>query len=102
MAVSPSDVPIENLGLSARAYNCLKRAGLRTVSDVLSLSDEALLAIPNFGSGSLAEVRRKTADYLAIHPETIFLTLDEPETVSSSVLVKVTEAETQSSIADSW
>lgn len=102
MAVSPRDEPIENLGLSVRAYNCLKRAGLRTVSEVLSLSDGDLLAIRNLGSGSLAEIRRKFVVYRTIHPETTPPTPNEPETVSPSVLAKVTEAETQSSFADSW
>lgn len=53
------DVPIEDLELSMRAYNCLKRAGVEKVGDILARlergSDE-LLAIRNFGQKSLVEL----------------------------------------------
>ncbi len=48
---------IEDLGLSVRAYNCLKRSGLMTVGQVLEKSEEELLALRNFGRKSYDELK---------------------------------------------
>ena len=53
------DTPIEALGLSVRAFNCLKRSGLITVGAVLEQSEEELLALRNFGEKSYVELRDK-------------------------------------------
>ena len=53
------DTPIENLGLSVRAYNCLKRSGLTTVGVILERTEEELLALRNFGEKSYLELRDK-------------------------------------------
>lgn len=53
------DMPIEQLDLSVRAYNCLKRSGLMTVGAVLEKSEEELLALRNFGEKSYHELRDK-------------------------------------------
>lgn len=53
------DVPIEDLELSVRAYNCLKRAGITKVGEVLERlekGEEEILAIRNFGRKSLKEL----------------------------------------------
>ncbi len=53
------DVPIEDLELSVRAYNCLKRAGITKVGEVLEKlekGEEEILAIRNFGRKSLNEL----------------------------------------------
>lgn len=47
---------IEDLSLSVRAYNCLKRSGLMTVGEILEKSDEELLALRNFGDKSFYEL----------------------------------------------
>ena len=47
---------IEELELGVRSYNCLKRAGVQTVGDVISKSEAELNAIPNFGKKSIDEV----------------------------------------------
>ncbi|MBM4414835.1 MAG: DNA-directed RNA polymerase subunit alpha [Chloroflexi bacterium] len=52
-----SDMPIEALDLSVRAYNCLKRSGLITVGAILERSEEELLALRNFGEKSYEELR---------------------------------------------
>ena len=57
--VDGHDTPIETLGLSVRAYNCLKRSGLTTVGLVLERSEEELLALRNFGEKSYEELREK-------------------------------------------
>jgi DNA-directed RNA polymerase subunit alpha len=51
-----SQIPIEELNLSVRAYNCLKRAQINTVADLLEYSQEELLQIKNFGQKSAEEV----------------------------------------------
>lgn len=51
-----SDVMIEELELSVRAFNCLKRANIHTLSDLLSYSQEDLLEFKNFGQKSADEV----------------------------------------------
>ncbi len=48
--------PIEELQLSVRAYNCLKRAQINSISDLLDYSQEDLLEIKNFGAKSAEEV----------------------------------------------
>jgi DNA-directed RNA polymerase subunit alpha len=47
---------IEELVLGVRSYNCLKRAGIQTVGDLISKSEAELNAIPNFGKKSIDEV----------------------------------------------
>jgi DNA-directed RNA polymerase subunit alpha len=63
------ETPIENLDLSVRVFNSLKRAGITTVGEVLELLDkgeEAIMSIRNFGEKSLDELRDKMRekDYL--------------------------------------
>ena len=53
------DIPIEDLELTMRAYNCLKRAGITSVGDVLERLENGvneMLAIRNFGQKSLDEL----------------------------------------------
>ena len=50
------NILIEELELGVRSYNCLKRAGIQTVGDLLSKSEAELNAIPNFGQKSIDEV----------------------------------------------
>lgn len=53
------DAPIEDLDLSVRAYNCLKRSGITRVGQVLEMSEDDLLAVWNFGRKSLEELRER-------------------------------------------
>ncbi len=53
---SETQIPLEELNLSVRAYNCLKRAQVNSVSDLMGFSYEDLLEIKNFGSKSADEV----------------------------------------------
>ena len=55
-------MPIERLDLSSRTLNCLKRAKLDRVGQVLDLSTEDLLNIRNFGQKSLEELQAKLAE----------------------------------------
>ncbi len=57
-----ADMPIENLDLSVRVFNSLKRTGVTTVGDVIELlgkGEEAVMSIRNFGEKSLDELREK-------------------------------------------
>jgi DNA-directed RNA polymerase subunit alpha len=50
-------MPVEELKLTMRSYNCLKREGIHTVSELVSRSEQDLLDIRNFGSKSIEEVK---------------------------------------------
>ena len=50
-------LPVEELKLTMRSYNCLKREGIHTVSELVSRSEQDLLDIRNFGSKSFEEVK---------------------------------------------
>ncbi|MCH7605537.1 MAG: DNA-directed RNA polymerase subunit alpha [Chloroflexi bacterium] len=64
LLVSPEiyQMPIERLELSPRTLNCLKRAHITKVGEVLEMSDDELLKIRNFGEKSLAELRDKLSE----------------------------------------
>lgn len=60
--VIPADVydtPIEDLDLSTRTYNCLKRADITKVGQVLQMDEKALLSVRNLGQKSMEEIRDK-------------------------------------------
>jgi DNA-directed RNA polymerase subunit alpha len=56
-AAEGDDRLIEELEIGVRAYNCLKRAGIQTVGDLVQRSESELNAIPNFGKRSTDEVK---------------------------------------------
>jgi DNA-directed RNA polymerase subunit alpha len=61
-APPPSDdylLTIEELNLSVRSYNCLKREGINTVGDLVQKSESELMDIRNFGQKSIDEVKAK-------------------------------------------
>ena len=51
------EILIEELELGVRSYNCLKRAGIQTIGDLVQKSENELSAIPNFGRKSIEEVK---------------------------------------------
>jgi DNA-directed RNA polymerase alpha subunit len=53
----PDDTPIDRVRFPARIQNVLVAAGLKTVGEVRETSDEALLSFPDFGKGSVAQLR---------------------------------------------
>jgi DNA-directed RNA polymerase subunit alpha len=57
------EMNIEDLEFSSRSLNCLKKAGVKTVRDLVSYSEEELMKFKNFGSKSLTEVRAKLGEY---------------------------------------
>ena len=56
------ETPIEELDLSVRAYNCLKRAGHHTLQDLTNMTESEIMKIRNLGKKSLKEVLDKVKD----------------------------------------
>ena len=71
------NMPIEDLNLSMRAYNCLRRSGLMTMGQVLEKGEEELLSLRNFGRKSYEELRDKL-DELGLLP------VEQPEQVTEA------------------
>ena len=67
-ATEGDDRLIEELEIGVRAYNCLKRAGIQTVGDLVQRSESELNAIPNFGKRSTEEVMESPARARALEP----------------------------------
>ena len=53
---------VEELNLSVRSYNCLKREGVNTVADLVQKTEQELMDIRNFGQKSIDEVKAKLED----------------------------------------
>src|SRR3712207_8110783 len=51
-------MPIEDMDLTVRSYNCLKREGVHTVGELVTRSEADLLDIRNFGAKSIDEVKK--------------------------------------------
>ncbi|HIT73725.1 DNA-directed RNA polymerase subunit alpha [Tyzzerella sp. An114] len=63
------EMSIEELDLSVRSYNCLKRAGINTVEDLANKTEDEMMKVRNLGRKSLEEVLNKMADLgLALRP----------------------------------
>ena len=54
-------LPIEEMDLTVRSYNCLKREGIHTIGELVGRSEADLLDIRNFGQKSIDEVKSKLA-----------------------------------------
>jgi DNA-directed RNA polymerase subunit alpha len=81
------ETPIEDLDLSVRAYNCLKRAGITQVGEILQKlkkGQEELLAIRNFGQKSLDELMERLEEkgFLKLVEEDDDLSLSVSELLS--------------------
>jgi DNA-directed RNA polymerase subunit alpha len=55
------EMTIEELDLSVRSYNCLKRAGINTVQELIQRTEEDMMKVRNLGKKSLEEVNNKLA-----------------------------------------
>jgi DNA-directed RNA polymerase subunit alpha len=91
LVISPEvyQTPIEKLELSPRTLNCLKRAHITKVGEVLDMSDDDLLKIRNFGDKSLDELREKLAERGISAPRSG----EAPELAEESLAVAVATAE---------
>jgi len=59
----PWDARIEELDFSVRTYNCLKKANIQTIGDLVQTTEDDLMNIRNFGRKSLLEVREKLSAF---------------------------------------
>lgn len=57
------EITIEELDLSVRSYNCLKRAGINTVQELITKDEEEMMKVRNLGRKSLEEVQQKLAAF---------------------------------------
>ncbi|MCC7363663.1 MAG: DNA-directed RNA polymerase subunit alpha [Dehalococcoidia bacterium] len=82
------NTPIEDLQLSVRAYNCLKRSGLMTVGQVLEKSENELLGLRNFGRKSYDELRDRLIElgYIDPHAEGLRPILDGGAVVATGAM----------------
>jgi DNA-directed RNA polymerase subunit alpha len=61
LAAAPAsewDIPVETLNLSVRSFNCLKRAGISKVSELLDMTEDEIIKMRNFGKKSLDEIKQ--------------------------------------------
>ncbi|MCS7275476.1 MAG: DNA-directed RNA polymerase subunit alpha [Dehalococcoidia bacterium] len=75
------NMPIDDLDLSMRTYNCLRRSGITTVGQVLERTEEELLSLRNFGRKSYEELRQRLAELgiLPLTAETLTGATEEEE-----------------------
>ena len=59
----PAQIPIDDLELSVRAYNCLKRAGIQTIHELTEKTRSEVEKIKNLGRKSLREIQKKLIEY---------------------------------------
>ena len=59
----PRSIPLEDLELSVRSYNCLKRAGITTLGEIADKTPEEMMKVRNLGRKSLEEVLAKLKEY---------------------------------------
>ena len=55
------EITIDELDLSVRSYNCLKRAGINTIEELIQKDEEEMMKVRNLGRKSLEEVQQKLA-----------------------------------------
>jgi DNA-directed RNA polymerase subunit alpha len=63
------EIPVEELDLSVRAYNCLKANDITTVRQLLSKKEDELLSLRNFGRKSLDEIKEKLVEKGFVQPD---------------------------------
>ena len=82
---------IEDLQLSVRAYNCLKRSGLMTVGQVLEKSEDELLSLRNFGRKSYDELRDRLIElgFLSLEGPTEEVAAEAPSVIEEEELPEV-------------
>ncbi len=71
------NISIDELNLSVRTRNCLKRANITKVGEVLEMSEDDLLTIRNFGQKSLYELRERLAEFGFVTPTSVEETKEE-------------------------
>lgn len=83
------DIPLEELGLSVRAYNCFKRANIYLLSQIVVMSEEQMLSLHNMGVGTVKEVIEKINDLY----ESGIIVADQYEAEAQRILNNYYESE---------
>ena len=93
LVISPEvyQTPIEKLELSPRTLNCLKRAQINRVGEVLEMSDDDLLKIRNFGEKSLVELQEKLAEHGITGPSNGSQPTSDPTAVGAMTAEDISE-----------
>jgi len=92
------ETPIEDLDLTVRAYNCLKRAGITKVGQVLEMTEDDLLGVRNFGRKSLEELRERLASRDLLGNSRLAGPALEPETIEDEEEAGEAEEEEESEL----
>lgn len=90
MVIPPElyEMTVEDLNLSMRAQNCLKRSGIMTVGEILEHSEEELLALRNFGRKSYDEMMARLVELDILKPEQMAPAAPEQETLAEEAMVE--------------
>jgi DNA-directed RNA polymerase subunit alpha len=93
---------IEDLQLSVRAYNCLKRSGLMTVGQVLEKSEDELLSLRNFGRKSYDELRERLLElgFLSAELPAEEVAVEAPSVIEEEELPAVVTATAEAPAAE--
>lgn len=90
---SQYNLPVESLNLTARTLNCLKRASVHKVGEVLERSRNELLRIRNFGEKSLDELDERLREIGIIHPDLTISPASAPGAAGEAVAAAVEGSE---------
>ena len=95
------NIPIDDLNLSVRTRNCLKRANITKVGEVLEMSEDDLLTIRNFGQKSLHELRERLAEFGFVTPTSVEETEEEEfEGEAELEAIKAQEGEVEPEVGE--
>ncbi|MBR2716332.1 MAG: hypothetical protein IKD79_01160 [Oscillospiraceae bacterium] len=89
------EIPVDEIGLSIRSVNALRRAGVHTVGALLQLTEEELFLIRNLGQKSVDEIREKIREY------TVLEIIEPPAAAVPPEPEALPEKEPQSTVSDS-
>ena len=94
------DLSIDELELSIRSYNCLMRAGVRTLGDIRAMSDDELMRVRNLGRKSYEEIKDKLRELQEIsHREDSFEKKDYFEMLHSLIGLEGVKAQVEKIVA---
>jgi len=95
------NIPIDDLNLSVRTRNCLKRANITKVGEVLEMSEDDLLTIRNFGQKSLHELRERLAEFGFVTPTLVEETAEEESEGEAELeAIKAEEGEVEAEVGE--
>ena len=82
------DVEILHLGLSVRAFNCLHSKGVKTVAELLHLSDDDIVSLRNAGKTTVADINKCISDFVGKYPSEV-PAFPKPVGISSGKKIRI-------------